>query len=147
MLTFSPFQTWLQYQSTCDDYESALEKHLQQQIQGDHDKQEQEKMNILCEEYSAGYNELLKWISSRQEQLVEPDFPETAEEAQRLLDMFRRQRAEDKEAKEPRKKELSAMEQRLSEFQRRYKKDLHFPQFSKLEKVFIKIIMQNLIKN
>ena len=101
-----------------------MEKHLQQQIQGDRDKQEQEKMNVLCEEYSAGYNELLKWISSQQEKLTKPDFPETAEETQRLLDMFRRKRPEDKEAKEPRKKELGAMEQSLrpSEFQRKYKK-------------------------
>ena len=98
----------------------------------DRDKKEQErKMISQCEEYSAGYNLLLQWISSRQLQLESHDFPKTIEETQKLLGRFRHQRAEEKE-KEKRKKELGAMEQELQ----RRQTDFHFPQFAKLEKVY-----------
>lgn len=132
---------WFQYQSTGDSYESALERHLQQQMDIDREKKEQErKMLSLCEEYSADYKLLLKWISSRQEQLARPDFPKTADETQRLLNRFRHQRAEEKE-KEKRKNELSAMEQELAEYQRRHSKDFHLPQFAKLE--MVRIVLHN----
>ena len=109
----------------------------------DRDKKEQEqKMISQCEEYSAGYNLLLKWISSRQEQLARPDFPKTTEETQELLDKFRCERVEEND-KEKKKKELGVMEQRLIEFQQRHNKDFHLPQFSKLEKVFT--LLNNLI--
>ena len=126
---------WFQYQSTGDTYESALEKHLQQQMEIDRGKKEQDrKMISQCEEYTASYNLLLKWISSKQEQLARPDFPKTAEETERLLDRYRHQRVEEKE-KEKRKSELGAMEQELTEFQQRQNRDFYLPQFAKLEMV------------
>ena len=103
----------------------------------DRDEKEQERlMTSQCDEYSAGYNELLKWISTRREQLASPYFPETADETQRLLDKFRCQRAsaEEKE-KEKLKNELGVKEQRLSEYQRRHNKNFDLPQFSNLEEV------------
>ena len=100
-----------------------------------HDIKEQErKMISKCEEYSAGYNLLLQWISTRQEQLASPVFPKTAEETQRLLDRFKHQKVEEKE-NEKRKNQLGAMEQELTEFQRRHDKDFHLPQFAQLEMV------------
>ena len=89
---------------------------------------------VALKEYSTGYDTLLKWISTRQEQLASPDFPKTAEDTQRLLDKFRRQRAIEKE-KEKRKKELGEMEEELTEFHRKHEKDFHLPQFTELEKV------------
>ena len=110
----------------------------------DRDKKEQEqKMIGQCEEYSAGYNLLLQWISSKQEQLTRPDFPKTAEETQKLLDKYRHQRDEEKE-KEKRKRELGAMEQELSEFQQRHDKDFHLPQFAKLEMVYNSLCAYNM---
>ena len=130
-------QMWFEYQSTGDSYESALEKHLQHLMEIDREKKEQErKMTSLCEEYSADYSLLLKWISSRQEQLARPDFPKTADETKRLLNRFRHQRTEEKD-KEKKKNELGVMEQELTEYQRRQSKDFHLPQLAKLEMVRI----------
>lgn len=91
-------------------------------------------MTSKLEEYSAGYNRLLRWISSRQEPLASPEFPTTVEETRRLLDNFRQQRTEDKE-EEKKKKELGAMEKELAEFQQKYNKEFDYPQFAKLEMV------------
>lgn len=104
-------------------------------MENDRERKEQErKMSSLCEEYSSGYNLLLKWVSSRQLQLASHDFPKTVEESQKLLDKFKRQKMEEG-GKEKLKKELGAMEQRLAEFRRRHNKDFHFPEFAQLEKV------------
>ena len=82
---------------------------------------------VASKRYLADYNLLLKWISSRQDQLASHGFPKTSEEAQKLLDRLRhQQRAEEKE-KEKRMKELGVMEQELTEFQRRYGREIHFP--------------------
>ena len=89
------------------------------------------KPPVALEEYSAGYNLLLQWISSRQGQLASYDFPKTVEETQELLDRFRQQSAE----KENEMKELGVMEKELTEFQQRYKLDFHLPQFTELEQV------------
>ena len=89
------------------------------------------KPPVEPEEYSAGYNILLQWISSRQGQPASYDLPKTVEETQELLDRFRQQRAE----KENEMKELGVMEKELTEFQQRYEIDFHLPQFTELEQV------------
>ena len=103
----------------------------------DRDEKEQERMmTSRVEEYSAGYNLQLKWISSRQDQLASPDFPTTVEETQKLLDKFRHQRTEEKE-EEKRKRELGSMEREIAEFQQKYNQEFDYPQFAKLEMVCV----------
>ena len=128
-------QKWSQYESACDSYESELEKRLQKLLESDRERKEQER-NIfsLCDEYSASYDLLLQWTSSRQLHLSSHDFPKTIEETQKLLEKFEGQKMEEKE-KEKLKKKLGLMEQKLAEFQRRHNKEFHFPQFAQLEKV------------
>ena len=128
-------QRWSRYRTTCDSYESDLEKHLQKLLERDRKRKEHErKMISLCDEYSASYDLLLQWTSSRQLQLSSHDFPKTIEETQKLLEKFKGQKMEEKE-KEKSKKRLGLMEQKLADFQRRHNKVFHFPQFAQLEKV------------
>ena len=86
---------------------------------------------IDLEKYSAAYNELQKWISTRHEKLASRDFPDTIVETQQLLETFRKQREEEKEKVQ----EIGAMEKELTEFQQRQKIDLQLPQFTELKKV------------
>ena len=88
----------------------------------------------VLKQYSTGYNALEKWVSTRQEQLANPEFPKTTEETQRLLDRFRRERAKEKKEEE-RKKALGVMEEELLEFQKTHERDFQLPQFTELEKV------------
>ena len=86
------------------------------------------------EKYSAAYNELQKWISTKQEQLASRDFPDMIEETQQLLETFRKHREEEKQ-KEKDIQDIGAMEKKLTEFQQRHKIDFQLPQFNALEKV------------